>query len=143
MTLNDVLQNKPGGVITIPASMDLLEAINTMCERKVGALLVKAGDGSLHGIATERDILRYCSSSKGNLQGAVVEDAMTRQLIVASPDTSVDEAMTLMTEHRFRHLPVLENGIPIGMISIGDLVKAQLTDITVEASYLREYISYS
>jgi CBS domain-containing protein len=51
--------------------------------------------------------------------------------------------MTLMTEHRFRHLPVLENGIPTGMISIGDLVKAQLTDITVEATYLREYISYS
>jgi CBS domain-containing protein len=87
--------------------------------------------------------LRYCSASKGNLQGAVVSDAMTRKLIVATPATSIDEAMTLMTEHRFRHLPVLENGVPVGMISIGDLVKAQLTDITVEATYLREYISYS
>ncbi|WP_428608768.1 CBS domain-containing protein [Sedimenticola sp.] len=143
MTLNDVLQKKPGGVITIPATMDLLEAINTMCDHKVGALLVKAEDGSLQGIATERDILRFCSTSKGNLKGAVVNDAMTRKLIVVTPSTSVDEAMTLMTEHRFRHLPVLENNVPIGMISIGDLVKAQLTDITVEASYLREYISYS
>lgn len=143
MTLNDVLQKKPGGVITIPASMDLLDAINTMCDHKVGALLVKAEDGSLYGIATERDILRYCASSKGNLQGAVVSDAMTRKLIVATPATGIDEAMTLMTEHRFRHLPVLEAGVPVGMISIGDLVKAQLTDITVEATYLREYISYS
>lgn len=143
MTLNDVLQNKPGGVITVPASMDLLEAINTMCDRKVGALLVKTEDDALLGIATERDILRYCSSSKGHLQGAVVNDAMTRKLVVVTPSTSVDEAMTLMTQHHFRHLPVLDNGVPVGMISIGDLVKAQLTDITVEATYLREYINYS
>ncbi len=143
MTLNDVLQSKPGGVITVPASMDLLEAINTMCDRKVGALLVKGSDDELLGIATERDILRFCSANKGQLQGAVVNDAMTRELVVATPYTSVDEAMTLMTKHHFRHLPVLENGLPVGMISIGDLVKAQLTDITVEATYLREYINYS
>ncbi|MCW8921887.1 MAG: CBS domain-containing protein [Sedimenticola sp.] len=143
MTLNDVLQKKSGGVITIPASMDLLEAINTMCEHKVGALLVKAEDGSLHGIATERDILRFCSTSNGKLEGAVINDAMTHKLIIASPSTTVEEAMTLMTEHRFRHIPVLDNDTPIGMISIGDLVKARLKDITVEATYLREYINYS
>lgn len=142
MTLNDVLRNKPDGVITVPASTDLLEAIHTMCDRKVGALLVKSEDDKLLGIATERDILRYCSANKGQLQGAVVNDAMTRKLVVATPSTSVDEAMTLMTQHHFRHLPVLEDGVPIGMISIGDLVKAQLTDITVEATYLREYINY-
>lgn len=141
MRLHDLLQNKPGGVITVPASMDLLQAINTMCDHKVGALLVKDGDGALHGIATERDVLRFCSSSKGHLEGAAIEDAMTRKLIVASPDTSVDEAMSLMTEHRFRHLPILDGGTPVGMISIGDLVKARLKDITVEATYLREYIN--
>lgn len=140
MKLRDLLQNKPGGVITIPASMDLLEAINTMCDHKVGALLIKDDNGALHGIATERDVLRFCSSSKGRLEGAAISDAMTHKLIVASPDTTVDEAMTLMTEHRFRHLPVLDADTPVGMISIGDLVKARLTDITVEATYLREYI---
>ena len=140
MRLHDLLQNKPGGVITVSASMDLLQAINTMCDHKVGALLVKDGDGALHGIVTERDVLRFCSSSKGHLEGAAIADAMTRKLIVASPDTSVDEAMTLMTEHRFRHLPVLDGDTPVGMISIGDLVKARLNDITVEATYLREYI---
>ena len=140
MRLHDLLQNKPGGVITIPASMDLLEAINTMCDHKVGALLIKDENGALHGIATERDVLRFCSSSKGHLEGAVINDAMTHKLIVASPDTTVNQAMTLMTEHRFRHLPVLDAGTPVGMISIGDLVKARLEDITVEATYLREYI---
>ncbi len=141
MKLHDVLQTKPGGVITIPASMDMLEAIHTMCDHKVGALLVKKESGELDGIATERDVLRFCSLNKGNLEGATIKEAMTQKLIVASPDTTVDEAMSLMTEHRFRHLPVLKSGIPIGMISIGDLVKARLKDITVEATYLRDYIN--
>lgn len=141
MILHDILQNKPAGVITIPATLDLLEAIDTMCEHKVGALLISAADGSLHGIATERDILRFCSANKGNLRGAVINDAMTHKLIVGAPSTTVDEAMTLMTEHRFRHMPVLDQGKPIGMVSIGDLVKARLNDVTVEATYLREYIN--
>ena len=140
MKLHDLLQNKPSGVITIPSSMNLLEAINTMCDHKVGALLVKDENGALHGIVTERDVLRFCSTSKGRLESAVIDDAMTHKLIVASSDTTVNEAMTLMTEHRFRHLPVLDGDTPVGMISIGDLVKARLEDITVEATYLREYI---
>jgi CBS domain-containing protein len=66
---------------------------------------------------------------------------MTRDLIVASPDYSLDEAMSLMTEHRFRHLPVMRGGKAIGLISIGDLVKAKLRDVSVEVKYLRDYIS--
>jgi CBS domain-containing protein len=66
---------------------------------------------------------------------------MTRDLIVATPDSSIDEAMSLMTEQRFRHLPVIDGGVPVGMISIGDLVKAKLNDVSVEVKYLREYIS--
>ncbi|MEE9358702.1 CBS domain-containing protein [Candidatus Vondammii sp. HM_W22] len=141
MTLRELLARKASGIITIKASTNLLQAIELMCDRKVGSLLVESGDGGLLGIATERDILRACYHRKGDLTNALVDDAMTRDIIVASPETSVDEAMSMMTEHRFRHLPILDDGKPIGIISIGDLVKAQLKDITVEIKYLREYIA--
>jgi CBS domain-containing protein len=141
MTLQELLQRKPSGLIYVNASTSLIEAIEVMCVNSVGSLLVQSDDGELLGIATERDILRYCSTCGGNLSGALIDDAMTRDLIVATPDQSIDEAMSLMTDQRFRHLPVLENGKPVGMISIGDLVKAKLKDVTVEVRYLRDYIS--
>ena len=76
-----------------------------------------------------------------NLPDALVEEVMTRNLIIATPDFSLEEAMSLMTEQRFRHLPVIEGGKPIGIVSIGDLVKAKLQDVSVEVKYLRDYIS--
>lgn len=141
MTLKELLTRKASGIISIKASTNLLQAIGIMCDRKVGSLLVESDDGELLGIATERDILRFCYHRQGDLTNALVDDAMTRDIIVATPETEVDEAMSMMTEHRFRHLPILEGGKPIGIISIGDLVKAQLKDVTVEIKYLREYIA--
>jgi CBS domain-containing protein len=141
MTLRELLERKNSGIITIRASVSVLEAIETMCRHRVGSLLVEADDGGFLGIVTERDILHLCARLNGNLGGAVVQESMTRDLMVATPEMSADEAMSLMTEHRFRHLPVVEGGRPVGIVSIGDLVKAQLKDVKVEVKYLREYIS--
>ncbi|MCP3666673.1 MAG: CBS domain-containing protein [Gammaproteobacteria bacterium] len=141
MTLDELLNEKAGGLIYVQENLSVLEAIDTMCNKKVGSLLVETADGKLLGIATERDILRLCSERKGDFSDTKVSQAMTKELMVASPETSVDDAMTMMTEHRFRHLPVLKDGKAIGMISIGDLVKARLKDVTVEVKYLRDYIS--
>ena len=141
MNVQELLERKSTELISIKASVSVLEAIATMCDKKVGALLIESDDGQLIGIATERDILRLCSSRHGRIDDAMINEAMTRDLIVGSPDCTVDQAMSMMTEHRFRHLPIIDGGKSIGMISIGDLVKAKLKDVTVEVKYLRDYIS--
>jgi len=141
MTLKDLIEQKETTLISVRASVSAIEGIKTMCSHKVGSLLVYADDGELLGIATERDILRFCADRSEKLGGASIVDVISRELMVASPDCSIDDAMSMMTEHRFRHLPVIEGGVPIGMISIGDLVKAKLKDVSVEVKYLQDYIS--
>ena len=141
MTLKELLSHKQVSLVFSKASTRILDATKTMVDHRVGSLLVQADDGELIGILTERDILRFCSDHPDNLPDALVEEVMTRNLIIATPDFSLEEAMSLMTEQRFRHLPVIEGGKPIGIVSIGDLVKAKLQDVSVEVKYLRDYIS--
>ena len=141
MRLQELLDRKNESIFFANASDELFDAIDRMCEYKVGSLLIRSDDGDLLGIITERDILRFCSKRPSSLNGVRIADVMTRDLIVATPDFSTDEAMSLMTEHRFRHLPVIDNGKPCGIISIGDLVKHKLKDVSVEVKYLRDYIN--
>lgn len=141
MTLRELLERKQQSIFFANASDELFDAIDRMCQHKVGSLLIRSDDGDLLGIITERDVLRFCSQRPSSLNGVLINDVMTRDLIVATPDFSTDEAMSLMTEHRFRHLPIIDNGKPIGIISIGDLVKHKLKDVSVEVKYLRDYIS--
>lgn len=141
MTLAELLKNKGQYLVTVNGSITMLEAIKVMVDEKVGSLLIKSDDGSLQGIITERDILRFCASNANGLHDTSVGQIMTRNMLVVTPDRTLDDAMSIMTEHRFRHLPIIENGIPVGIISIGDLVKARLKDVSVEVQYLRDYIS--
>ncbi|MES9901387.1 MAG: CBS domain-containing protein [Sedimenticola sp.] len=141
MRLSEVLESKPGGVVTVKSGVTVLEAIQLMCEKKVGSVMVVAENGDLQGILTERDVLRFCAVRNGDITGTGIHEAMTSDLVIATPDTGVEEAMTMMTNHRFRHLPVLDSGKPATLVSIGDLVKAQLKDMTVEVKYLRDYIN--
>jgi len=141
MSLQDLLQSKANGVLTVNLKVSVLDAICAMCDHKVGSLLVEDESGGLAGIVTERDILRFCGAQSGTLKDSNISEAMTTNLIVATPSMSIEEAMGLMTEHRFRHLPVMANGKATGMVSLRDLVKARLDDVTVEAQYLRDYIN--
>ena len=141
MTLEELLRQKENQLISVKASDEVILAVKNMVDCKVGSLLVMSDDGRFIGILTERDVLRFSAERDGNLSGARIEEMMTRDLMVATPDCSIDQAMSMMTEHRFRHLPVMDGGKPIGMVSIGDLVKAKLKDVTVEVKYLRDYIS--
>ena len=141
MTLEELLNLKENQLISVKQSDEVILAIKNMVDCKVGSLLVMSDSGEFIGILTERDVLRFSAERDGDLAGARIEEMMTRDLMVATPDCSIDQAMSMMTEHRFRHLPVMDGGKPIGMVSIGDLVKAKLKDVTVEVRYLRDYIS--
>jgi CBS domain-containing protein len=141
MNLKELLTHKQTPLVFTKASARILDAARLMCDHRVGSLLVQSDDGELLGILTERDILRFCSSRPDNLSESLIEEVMTRDLIIATPDFSVEEALSLMTEQRFRHLPVIEGGRAVGIVSIGDLVKARLKDVSVEVKYLRDYIS--
>jgi CBS domain-containing protein len=141
MTLKELLGKKVGSLMTIEPSSNLLAAVQKMCELKVGALLVQNTDGDVSGIITERYMLRFCATHSSELATTSVQEIMTSNLVFGALSTDLDSALSIMSDKRFRHLPVADNGKVVGLVSIGDLVKAKLDEAAFEAKNLREYIS--
>lgn len=137
----DVLGAKARGeVLSIDSEATVYDAVEKMVAANVGALLVTV-DGHIEGIVTERDYLRRVTIEGRTDHETHVREIMTSPLIVVSPETSIDECMALMTERRIRHLPVAQHGEVVGVISIGDVVKFQSREQSVQLQYLNEYIS--
>lgn len=128
MKLSDVLFEKGTRVYSSWETDPVLTAVETLVSNNIGALAILNREGRLTGIFSERDILRLVSKNAGQLAKLAVCDFMTKDVITGTPDDTVDEAMARMTQNRIRHLPVLNSDKLIGMISIGDLVKAQLEE---------------
>jgi len=144
MTVGNLLDRKGRKVNSIHKDAIVFEAVQLMNEKKIGCLLVMDENDELNGIVSERDVLRSISQTKTNFKGLPVTDIMTprEQLIVARDEDVLVTLMDTMTEKHIRHIPVVDkNGKPQGIISIGDLVKAQLSDKEHEITYLRDYIS--
>jgi CBS domain-containing protein len=141
MTLRDILKTKGSHVHSIGPDQTVLEAVAVLVEHRIGALLVRDGDGAAAGIISERDVLRECRHHGAELGRILVRDVMTRDLVVCGLDDDVEHAMGLVTRNRVRHLPVMEGVQVAGMISIGDLVKASLDETQYENRYLKEYIA--
>ncbi len=139
MILSEILQAKGRRIYTIVAHASLADVVDKLVEYNVGSLVVCDDDGRLAGIVTERDILRTCAARR-RLEDNIVEHNMTTDVITASPRDNVETVMGLMTEHRIRHLPILEDDRLVGIISIGDIVKAQHEELTRENYYLMSYI---
>ena len=135
----EILDEKGRDVLQIDAASTLLEAVKRMVEANVGALLVTDG-GEIVGVVTERDYLRRAAAG-GGADDSPVREIMSSPLIVATPETPIDECMAIMTDRRIRHLPVVEDGEVIGVISIGDLVKFTSRVQSFEIKYLTEYIT--
>ncbi|WP_019551785.1 CBS domain-containing protein [Thermus scotoductus] len=117
----------------------VLEALRKLAEHDIGALLVMEGERLL-GIFSERDYARKLVLLGRFSKGTRVEEVMTREVITVTPETTLQEAMRLMTEHRVRHLPVLEEGRVVGVVSIGDAVKAIITEQEVLIEELSRYV---
>ncbi len=144
MILQDVLRAKGSTVYAIRAEATLQAALNEMLAHNVGSLLVEQQGASREempeGIITERDVLGACAAGGEALASMRVGDVMTRELIFAAPEDDVAKTMSLMTRNRFRHVPVLSEGRVAGMVSMRDLVKAQLDQLALENRLMRDYI---
>ena len=141
MKVKDVLKDKGTVVATIGAEKTISEAIKHLVEKNIGSLLVVDDKGAICGIITERDILRECHQRYEMIQQTKIKEAMSKNLIVASPEDDIDYVEDIMTQNRIRHLPIISGGKLEGLISIGDVVKLQRGECKVENRYLKDYIT--
>jgi signal-transduction protein with cAMP-binding, CBS, and nucleotidyltransferase domain len=138
-TVEDLLNQKGWDVFTVGADASVHDVISLMCSRNVGAIVV-AENGAPVGIISERDCVRRVMLSGRSTRDTAISAVMTSPVRSVSLHDTVDDCMQLMTERRIRHLPVLDNGLLIGMVSVGDAVKAQLTEQEEVISGLESYI---
>lgn len=139
MTIATVLRDKGSAVETIAAEATVFDAVRRLGEKRIGALPVLEG-GRISGIMSERDVI-YCLRDHGpEVLNWPVSRVMSSPAITADPDTEVLTALSLMTQRRIRHLPVVDSGEIRGIVSIGDLVKHRMERIEAEADAMRAYI---
>jgi signal-transduction protein with cAMP-binding, CBS, and nucleotidyltransferase domain len=138
--VSHILESKGGRVISVPQEAPVLEVIRLMAEYHIGSVLVMRG-GELMGIATERDYARKVILQGRSSADTPVSAIMTSPVACVSPEDSVNDCMSMMTDRHIRHLPVLDGGQIVGMISIGDLVKAVIEEQQQEIHHLHQYIA--
>jgi CBS domain-containing protein len=139
-TVSELLSTKGTKVFTIDRDKTVLEAIRLMVDANVGSLIITEGD-AICGIFTERDYLRRIVLQGRTSRDTPVIEVTTERLVVVEPSRSIEECMSIMTSERIRHLPVLDGGKLVGLVSIGDLVKHLSKEREAEIRYLTEYIS--
>ncbi len=142
MLVRDILRSKPGQVWRIGTQSTVYEALQTMADRDVGALPVMEG-GQLVGMFSERDYARKVVLQGRSSQTTTVGDLMSYPVYWVAPEESVETCMVTMTNRHIRHLPVLEDGRLMGMVSIGDILKAMISDQRMLIDDLEHYITSS
>ena len=138
--VSHILQGKEARVVTVPQEAPVLEVIRLMAEQHIGSVLVVRG-GELIGIATERDYARKVILQGRSSDETPVAQIMSSPVVSVSPHDTAQTCMQMMTHRRIRHLPVIADGRVVGMISIGDLVKAVIEDQQQEIQQLQQYIA--
>ena len=139
--VNQILENKPADVVTVAKDAPVLEVIRLMAEHHIGSVLV-VESGRLVGIATERDYARKVILQGRSSSDTPVAQIMSSPVVSVSPETTAQTCMQIMTDRRIRHLPVLDaGGRVVGLVSIGDLVKAVIEDQREEIDQLQRYIA--
>ena len=141
MTIAQILKIKGNNVSSIAPTATVLEAAQMLGAKRIGAVLVVDSAEGLVGILSERDIVGSLAQHGPKTLDMTVAELMTSEVQVASPRTTVEEAMGMMTQGRFRHVPVVEGGHLVGLVSIGDVVKARISDQEHEVDSLRAYVA--
>jgi CBS domain-containing protein len=141
MLVAQILQGKGGQVHAVSQGATLQEAAGELTARRVGCVVVLDADGDIIGILSERDIVREVAKHGPRCLEDTVASAMSRGVITAHVEETVDDCLSRMTDRRIRHLPVVHESRMIGLVSIGDLVKAKIEAVEVEAAAMRAYIA--
>lgn len=140
-TVETILSNKEKGVWSISPASSVYEAIEMMDEKGVGALAVTHND-SLIGILSERDYARKVILRGRSSRETSVDEIMTRDVLYAYPEQNIEDCMVLMSEHHIRHMPVMQNKVLVGMISLGDVVKQIIKDQQIKIEHLEQTITW-
>ena len=140
MTVKAILSAKGGEVITIDPTTNLASAVKLLAERKIGALVVTGADRRIVGIVSERDIVQELAAHGAASLDLPLTEVMTRKVMTCGASDTISFVMERMTQGKFRHLPVVEQGRLLGIVSIGDVVKHRLQEMEREQAALRDYI---
>jgi CBS domain-containing protein len=140
MQVENILQSKGRAVTTVTARASIAEAVDLLNTKRIGAVVV-TDNGKVAGILSERDIVRHLGKDWTALASRPVSDVMTSNVITASRFATIADVMERMTDNRIRHLPIVENGDLVGIVSIGDVVKRKIEETEQEATALKEYIA--
>ena len=141
MLVKHILGEKGREVIAISGDATLSEAARLLARRRIGAIVVRDEAGGLAGILSERDVVRAVADESVAALARPVSAYMTRAVATCTEQDSIEDLMAMMTNGRFRHMPVVENGRITGFVSIGDVVKTRIAETVQEAASLREYIT--
>jgi CBS domain-containing protein len=139
MKLRDIIKSKGFEVIAVDCETPVANAIKKMVDRNIGSLLI-VSDGSTAGMFTERDVLK-CWANGLEFESTPIKDVMTKDIVVADIEESVSYAASIMTQKRVRHLPVLEKGKLVSVLSMRDVVRAEVKSLEEEVHYLKDFIT--
>lgn len=139
MMIAAILDNKGSDVLQASPDMTVLSVVTMLAEKRIGCVPV-VENGEVIGIFSERDVVYQLAQSGHPMLEALVRDAMTAPAVTIASDTPILSALSLMTRRRIRHLPVVDDGVMVGFVSIGDLVKFRIDNIEAEAAAMRAYI---
>jgi CBS domain-containing protein len=141
MFVADILKGKGSSIVSVSPEQHISEALSMMAQHRIGAVLVVDGQGGIAGILSERDMVRAMHKLGKAAFDKSVGDLMTTPVVTCSPKDPVPAIEGMMTSQRFRHVPVLDDGKLVGIISIGDVVKTRIEEAEAEVDALRRYIS--
>lgn len=141
MKISRILQRKSGEIASVAPDRSIPEVVAILCERDIGAVIVLDEAQQMAGIVSERDIVRALDEHGPDLSGLTAADLMTREVKHCAPEEDINHVMRVMTDGRFRHLPILDDGRLVGIISIGDAVRARIEELEREREALQHYIA--
>lgn len=141
MHVAQILKEKGRAVETVRTDASVLDVTTRLAAKRIGAIVVLGRDGGVAGIISERDVVRVIGTSGIAALEWPVTEVMTRTVVTCREVDTIDGLMATMTSHRFRHMPVVEDGELVGIVSIGDVVKHRVAEVELEATAMRDYIS--